>query len=445
MKVYVINRHGRPLMPTTPRKARLLLNRGKAKITGREPFTIQLVYGSSGYTQPVELGIDAGYENIGFSAVNKKEEVIGGELKMLKGMSERITEKRKYRRTRRNRLRYRKPRFSNRRVDKGCLAPSIQHKLDTHHRLIDKIRRILPIIAVTIEVAAYDIQKINNPTIEGEQYQYGEKYGFDNLREYILHRDRHKCQNPNCKNKADDPILQVHHLGFWKNPPDRTDRPANLVTLCTKCHTSKNHQKKGFLFGWEPKLKSFKGETFMTMVRWRLTEEGQHKSTFGYITKGKRRELEIEKSHHNDAFVIAGGRTQSRVTKPLMLEQIRRNKRSMEQFYDAKYRDLRDGKTRSGSELSSGRRTRNINLNGENVRQHRAHKASAGRRSIKKKRYPYKQHDLVLFEGTIYEVIGMQNLGAGVKLKNYPGVKNKVVKPSVVKSIRKRGGLCEVV
>ncbi|MEQ8997869.1 MAG: RNA-guided endonuclease IscB, partial [Coleofasciculus sp. B1-GNL1-01] len=239
MKVYVINRHGRPLMPTTPRKARLLLNRGKAKIVGREPFTIQLIHGSSGYTQPVELGIDAGYENIGFSAVNEKEEVIGGELKMLKGMSERITEKRKYRRTRRNRLRYRKPSFSNRRVNKGWLAPSIQHKLDTHHRLIDKICRILPVKAVTIEVAAYDIQKINNPTIEGEQYQYGEKYGFDNLREYILHRDRHKCQNPNCKNKADSPILQVHHLGFWKNPPDRTDRPANLVTLCTKCHTSK--------------------------------------------------------------------------------------------------------------------------------------------------------------------------------------------------------------
>ena len=292
MKVYVINRHGRPLMPTIPRKARLLLKSGKAKIVGRDPFTIQLVYGSSGYTQPVELGIDAGYENIGFSTVNEKEEVIGGELKMLKGISERITEKRKYRRTRRNRLRYRKPSFSNRRINKGWLAPSIQHKLDTHHHLIDK----------------------------------------------------------NCKNKADSPILQVHHLGFFQKPPDRTDRPANLVTLCTKCHTSKNHQKKGFLFGWNPKLKSFKGETFMTIVRWRLTEEGQHN-----------------------------------------------------------------------------------------------HKVSAGRRSIKKKRYPYKQHDLVLFEGTIYKVIGMQNLGAGVKLKNYPGVKNKVVKPSAVKPIRKRGGMCEAV
>jgi hypothetical protein len=443
MKVYVLNKHGRPLMPTTPRKARWLLRIGKAKIVRREPFTIQLIYGSSGYTQPVDLGIDAGYENIGFSAASKNQELLGGELKMLKGMSERITEKRKYRRTRRNRLRHRKPRFSNRRKDEGWLAPSIKHKLDTHHRLIYKICRILPVKSVTIEVAAFDLQKINNPNIEGEQYQYGEQYGFDNLREYILHRDGHKCQNPNCKNKADNPILQVHHLGFWRNPPDRTDRPANLITLCTKCHISKNHNKHGFLFGWQPKLKSFKGETFMTMVRWRLPQEGGYEVTFGYITKGKRRELKLEKSHHNDAFVIAGGTTQPRVTKPLILEQIRRNKRSIEQFYDAKYRDLRDKETRCGSELSSERRTRNINLNRESLRKYRAHKVKKGRRAVKQKRYPYKQHDLVRYEGVVYEVIGMQNKGAGVKLKDYPGVKNKVVKPSVVVSMRKRGGICE--
>ncbi|MEQ9370211.1 MAG: HNH endonuclease [Coleofasciculus chthonoplastes F3-SA18-01] len=299
--------------------------------------------------------------------------------------------------------------------------------------------------SVTIEVAAFDIQKIKNPKIEGEQYQYGEQYGFDNLREYILHRDGHKCQNPNCKNIKDHPILQVHHLGFWKNPPDRTDRPANLITLCTKCHTAKNHQKKGFLLGWEPKLKSFKGETFMTLVRWRLTEEGRYESTFGYITKGKRRELEMEKSHHNDAFVIAGGTTQTRVVKPLMLEQIRRNKRSLEQFYDAKYRDSRDGEIRSGSELSSGRRTRSIKLNSENLRQYRAHKVSPGRRAIKKKRYPYKQRDLVLFEGKAYEVVGMQNLGTRLSLKPDANSKTKykTAALSKVKPLKRRGGICE--
>ena len=63
-------------MPTTPRKARLLLKSGQARIFKRTPFTIQLIYGSSGYVQYVKAGIDAGYQNIGFSAVTEKK---GGE------------------------------------------------------------------------------------------------------------------------------------------------------------------------------------------------------------------------------------------------------------------------------------------------------------------------------------------------------------------------------
>ena len=74
-KVYVINKHGRPLMPCSPAKARHLLDEGKAKIKKRTPFTIQLVYGSSGYTQEVILGVDAGSKTIGMSTSTKKEEV----------------------------------------------------------------------------------------------------------------------------------------------------------------------------------------------------------------------------------------------------------------------------------------------------------------------------------------------------------------------------------
>ncbi|GAA6620559.1 RNA-guided endonuclease IscB [Scytonema sp. NUACC26] len=439
MKVYVVNKHGHPLMPTSPRKARLLLKEGKAKIHSRNPFTIQLIYGSSGYTQPGKLGIDAGYSNIGYSVVNEKEELIGGEVQMLQGMSERLTERFVYRRQRRQRKRYRASRFDNRKRQDNWLAPSIQQKLDTHHKIIDRIKSIVPVKEVVIEVASFDIQKIKNSEINGIEYQQGEQYRFDNLREYILYRDEHRCQNPECKNKSIPPILQVHHIGFRKE--DRADRPANLITLCDKCHTPKNHKKNGFLFGWEPKLKSFKGETFMSIVRWRLTNEGKYGSTYGYITKGVRRDFNLKKSHHNDAFVIASGTIHKRI-ESLNLEQIRRNKRSMEQFYDAKYIDSRDGSVKSGTELSSGRRTRNKSKNGENLRQYRGQKISVGQRRIKKQRYRYQPRDFVEFEGTIYEVVGMQNLGTGVKLKNYLGVKNKVVNVHKVKPIKRRSGLC---
>ena len=58
--VYVLNKHGRPLMPCSPAKARHLLKDGKAVVKHRTPFTIQLVYGSSGYklSQAVSKSLD---------------------------------------------------------------------------------------------------------------------------------------------------------------------------------------------------------------------------------------------------------------------------------------------------------------------------------------------------------------------------------------------------
>lgn len=440
MKVLVINQHGRPLMPTTPRKARILLKESRAKIIARDPFTIQLLYGTRGYTQPITLGVDAGYETIGYSAVTEKEELTGGEMVLLESVSERITERRKYRRTRRNRLRHRAPRFDNRRRPDGWLSPSIQHKLDAHFKLVERLKFRLPITKIVVEVAKFDIQKINNPKIQGEQYQQGEQLGYSNLTAYIRHRDGYECQNPDCKNKVKEKILQIHHIGFWKE--DRSDRPGNLITLCSRCHTPANHKKGKFLHGWKPKVKSFKPETFMSIIYRRLADTLGCEQAFGYETKFNREQLELPKSHHNDAFLIAGGTHQIRAT-PLNLEQIRRQKRSLEQFYDAKYIDTRDGEKKSGSILFSGRRTRNKNLNGENLRVYRGQKVSKGQRRIKKYRYRYQPQDYVSFQGKVFEVIGMQNLGKGVKIANYPGVANKVVPVDKVQSIKHRSGICE--
>lgn len=53
------------------------------------------------------------------------------------------------------------------------------------------------------------------------------------------------------------------------------------------------------------------------------------KVTYGYITQMKRNELNIEKTHYNDAFIIAGGNYQKR-SKPINIEQKRRNNRSLQ-------------------------------------------------------------------------------------------------------------------
>jgi hypothetical protein len=404
-------------MPTTPCKARKLLKKGKAKVLTVKPFTIQLLTATGETKQEVILGIDSGYLNIGFSAITDKGELISGEVKLLQGISDRLTEKAQYRRIRRSRLRYRKARFDNRKVDKGWLAPSIQHKLDSHIRFIDKLKSILPIPKIIVEVANFDIQKIKNPDISGVEYQQGEQEGFWNLREYILHRDGHKCQNPDCKNNDKHPILEIHHIKYRSN--GGTDAPNNLITLCNKCHTTANHKQGKFLYDWQtnkPKLKSFKDSTFMSIVRWQLVNILQCQHTYGYQTKSKRIALQLEKTHYNDAFVIANGTTQERV-EPIIYTQIRRNNRSSEKFYDAKYLDIRTGEKVSASELNCGRRTRNKTKNGDNLKLFRGQKISNGQRRIRTKRYFYQPNDLVKFEGNIYTVKGTQNNGAYVALK----------------------------
>ena len=43
-------------MPCSPCRARHLLKQGKAKCVRRDPFTIKLLFGSSGYIQDVTAG-----------------------------------------------------------------------------------------------------------------------------------------------------------------------------------------------------------------------------------------------------------------------------------------------------------------------------------------------------------------------------------------------------
>lgn len=94
MIVYILNKHGKPLMPCKPAKARHLLKDGKAKVVKTEPFTIQLLYGSSGYTQPITLGIDAGGKHIGISASSDKSELYAADVELRNDITENLSTRR---------------------------------------------------------------------------------------------------------------------------------------------------------------------------------------------------------------------------------------------------------------------------------------------------------------------------------------------------------------
>src|SRR5947208_13788795 len=103
MFVYIRNCHGQPLMPCQPRKARLLLNTGKAKVIKMVPFTLQLLYGSSGYKQEVSLGVDAGTKHIGVSATTERAVLFEAEAHPRTDIPALLAKRRENRRARRSR------------------------------------------------------------------------------------------------------------------------------------------------------------------------------------------------------------------------------------------------------------------------------------------------------------------------------------------------------
>ena len=305
--VYVLNQNGQPLMPTENHaKVRVLLKQGRAKVVNKCPFTIQLLYSSTNYTQKVTLGVDSGSKHIGLSATTKDKVLFESDVELRNDIVDLLSSRRELRRSRRNRkLRYRKPRFNNRRRSDGWLAPSVKQKVDTHITMIAKVHKILPISNIVVEVASFDIQRIKEPITNGVDYQQGEQLGFWNVREYVLFRDGHKCQC--CHGKSKDKILNVHHIESRKTGGDA---PNNLITLCETCHIG-YHKGVVKLPKAIHRGMSFKDATFMGVMRWALYEKLKTiypdvKLTYGYITKNTRIKNGLPKDHYIDARCISG-------------------------------------------------------------------------------------------------------------------------------------------
>ena len=92
--VYVLNKDKKPLMPCKPSKARKLLKNKKAKVVNRKPFTIQLLYWSTGYKQDISLGVDTGSKFVGLSATTTQKELYASTVELRDDVSKNISTKR---------------------------------------------------------------------------------------------------------------------------------------------------------------------------------------------------------------------------------------------------------------------------------------------------------------------------------------------------------------
>lgn len=354
-RVFVLDVNKHHLMPCTPRRARLLLSRGKAAAFRRYPFTIilkpaapigsQLKLIFKEPTEPMiestlRLKIDPGSKTTGLAIVND----VTGEVVWAADLTHRgqrikatLDDRRSLRRNRRQRkTRYRKMRF-NRSKPKGWLAPSLQSRVENVMTWVRRLQRICPIVALSQELVHFDMQLMENPDISGEEYQRGTLYGTE-LKEYLLEKWKHQCAY--CA-KRDVP-LEIEHM----TPKSRggSNRLFNLTLACQHCNQKKDRQTAAE-FG-HPELESqakkplmLKDAAAVNSTRWALYRRLESIGLLlevgtGGRTKWNRTQRELPKTHWLDAACVGASTPDKLITddvKPLMIKAMGHGTRKMQQ------------------------------------------------------------------------------------------------------------------
>ncbi|AGW88959.1 RNA-guided endonuclease IscB [Cupriavidus sp. DF5525] len=249
MAVFVLDRHGKSLMPCSEKRARLLLERGRARVHRLVPFAIRLTDRRlvDSELQPLRLKLDPGSKETGVAIVREMASHAGGApdafvlslaeiIHRGRQINEALTARRAMRRARRGRMtRYRAARFDNRRKPEGWLAPSLRHRVETTAAWVRRFRKLAPITALSMELVRFDMQAMENPEISGVEYQQGTLLGYE-VKEYLLAKLGRTCAYCDA---TDRPLETEHIVAKAKGGSNRV---SNLTLACRPCN-----QKKGNL------------------------------------------------------------------------------------------------------------------------------------------------------------------------------------------------------
>ena len=309
--VFVLDRHKKPLMPCTDKRARQLLERGRAVIHKMAPFTIRLKDRTveDSVFQLLRVKFDPGSQKTGMAIILEGAQgpkaIFFTILVHKAGMKARLDARRALRRGRRYRkTRYRRPKFQNRKRREGWLPPSLQARVDQSLHALAKVRTLAPITALSVEHVQCDTQKLQSPEISGVEYQQGTLLGYE-VREYLLEKWGRACGD--CG--ATDTPLEIEHIV----PRSRggTDRVSNLTRAGHACNQAKGTQTAEE-FG-HPSIQAaarhpFKDAAFMNATRWRLYQQlkdtGFVEGGSGARTKMPRIAHGFPKEHDYDALCV---------------------------------------------------------------------------------------------------------------------------------------------
>ncbi|WP_145883715.1 RNA-guided endonuclease IscB [Streptomyces sp. BK340] len=319
--MFVLDRHGLPMQPTSPARARKLLSCGRAVVHRHTPFVIRLKDRTVERSQVdgVELGIDPGSKHTGLSVFTARHgnrrglyhvELTHRGAQVRDSLARRAS----YRCGRRSRnVRYRPPRFCNRARPEGWLPPSLRHRVDTTMTWAVRLARWAPVVAVHVELAAFDTHALSaGRPLEGVEYQHGTLHGTE-IREYLLAKWGRACVYCGTTGVP----LNVDHI----RPRSRggSSRVDNLAIACAPCNQAKgSHAVEDFL-RHRPKVLArvlaqakapLRDTAAINATRWELFHALKaefptvvHASSGGR-TKWNRQRARLPKSHTLDALCV---------------------------------------------------------------------------------------------------------------------------------------------
>ncbi|MPY50221.1 HNH endonuclease [Streptomyces sp. K1PN6] len=331
--MFVLDKHGRALQPTTPARARKLLRNGRAVVARHTPFVIRLkdrTLAESGI-DGVELGIDPGSKHTGIAVFTER----AGERRCRYALQldhrgpqirKRLGQRTVYRHGCRSRnLRYRPPRFSNRSRKPGRLAPSLQHRVDTAISWTDRLARWAPVREVHVERVAFDSHALTaDGPLEGVAYQHGTLAGTE-AREYLLAKWQRCCAY--C-GRSGVP-LNIDHI--QPRSKGGSDRISNLTLACVPCNQAKGNRPveefvkdKALLARILAQARTpLRDAAAVNATRWALWRALDARlptrTASGGRTKWNRTRCGLAKSHSLDALTVGELRTVTEYVSPVLV------------------------------------------------------------------------------------------------------------------------------
>ena len=318
-RVPVIDADRQPLAPCTPRRARILVKQGKAQGRHRNGIYHLVLHRAvpKHLIQSASITINPGSATTGIAVVrdgqDQSRSVLFGIELHHRGqlISRNMVKRSQKRRTRRGRLRYRKPRFNNRRRKPGWMPPSLKSRLMNTLTWIDRLSGLIAVKGIHVETQQFDTQRLADPSIQDQEYQQGTLYQTT-LRAYVIHREDHRCIY--CNRKPSRFTLD-HIIPRSANGPTN---PGNLVSACERCNKAKGNRPVEEYLRSRPKVlervkthlkKPMAAAAHLNTIIPRLLADlrdtgwtvAEHDAA---QTTANRRTLDIPKSHFNDAAVL---------------------------------------------------------------------------------------------------------------------------------------------